>query len=388
MTKDKNVHLLAVGHLVTDINQGALPAMLPFLIAAHEISFTAAAGIVFAANMTSTVVQPLFGHAADRFSKPWILCVGVLLAGTGLALTGLCRNYGMILALAVVSGIGIAAYHPQAARLVNLAAGQHKATAMSIFGIGGTVGFAVGPLLVTSSLLKWDLPGTLILLVPVSLMGTIIWVHYGALANLERLNKRPSASRPLNDRTEKWGAFTRLTLVVVGRSILFYGLNTFIPLYWIHVLNTSPAMGSTALSVMSASGIAGNLLGGRLADRLGLRQVILWGFGLLIVLMPLFVWVQSQWMALFLLFPIGFCLFATYSPTIVLGQRYLPNRIGFSSGITLGVAVAIGGAATPFLGKLADIYSVWTAVVSITGLPVLIVAMTWFLPDPEDHRRP
>jgi FSR family fosmidomycin resistance protein-like MFS transporter len=164
--------------------------------------------------------------------------------------------------------------------------------------------------------------------------------------------------------------------------MLFYGLNTFIPLYWIHVLKCSPAMGSTALTVMAASGIAGNLLGGKLGDHLGLNRIILWGFGLLIVLMPLFVWVENQWIALALLSPIGFCLFATYSPTIVLGQKYLPGRIGFSSGITIGVAVAIGGAIAPVLGKIADHWGVWSSVASVAALPLLIVCLSLSLPDP------
>ena len=53
--------LLTAGHLVTDVNQGALPALLPFLISEHKLSYGAAAGLVFAANMTSSVAQPLFG---------------------------------------------------------------------------------------------------------------------------------------------------------------------------------------------------------------------------------------------------------------------------------------------------------------------------------------
>jgi FSR family fosmidomycin resistance protein-like MFS transporter len=113
--KYKHVGILSAGHIATDINQGALPAMLPFFIVAYDLSYTAAAAIVFAVNMSSSVVQPLFGLAADRFSKPWLLPGGLLLAGSGLALTGLFHDYQSILLLGVISGIGIAAYHPEAA---------------------------------------------------------------------------------------------------------------------------------------------------------------------------------------------------------------------------------------------------------------------------------
>ena len=215
------VGLLSLGHLVTDINQGALPALLPFLITAHGFSFTAAAGIVFAANIASTLVQPLFGHAADRFSKPWILCAGVFLAGAGISLIGLFSAYVPIILLAVVSGIGIAAYHPQAARLVNLAAGERKATAMSVFGIGGTIGFAVGPLLMTGAILNWGLRGTLVLSVPVGLMALFITTRYKGLAAMEADHGHRALHRAASPGKDEWGPFVRLTLVVVGRSILF-----------------------------------------------------------------------------------------------------------------------------------------------------------------------
>ncbi len=91
--KYRHIGVLSVGHLVTDVNQGALPAMLPFFIAAYDLSYAAAAGIVFAANMTSSIIQPLFGHAADRFSKPWLLSAGLMLAGMGLALSGIFQSY-------------------------------------------------------------------------------------------------------------------------------------------------------------------------------------------------------------------------------------------------------------------------------------------------------
>ena len=161
--KYKHVGILSAGHITSDINQGALPALLPFFIAAYDLSYAAAAALVFAVNMSSSVVQPLFGLAADRFSKPWLLPGGLMLAGSGLALTGLFHDYPTILLLGIVSGIGIAAFHPEAARLVNFAAGNNKATAMSLFGVGGTIGFTLGPLVVTAALLKWGMPGTLVL---------------------------------------------------------------------------------------------------------------------------------------------------------------------------------------------------------------------------------
>jgi FSR family fosmidomycin resistance protein-like MFS transporter len=376
----KPLSLLSIGHLVTDINQGALPAMLPFFIAAYDLSFAAAAGIVFAANMTSSVVQPLFGHAADRFSKPWLLLLGLMLAGAGLGLTGVSQSYRWTLIWAIVSGVGIAAYHPEAARLVNFAAGAKKGTAMSLFGVGGTLGFAMGPLVITTALMQWGLKGALVLLVPVSLMSVAMATQLSLFESLEVNRRREQASSCTASSNDDWGAFIRLTITIILRSILFYGLNTFIPIYWIHGLNQSKVAGAMALTIFASSGIFGNVLGGSIADRIGPKKMILIGLFGLTLLLPLFIWVKSVQIASLLLVPIGMMLYATYSPSIVLGQIYLPNRVGFSSGITLGVAVAMGGAAAPVIGTIADLHGVWYAMASMAGLPILIVIIALGLP--------
>jgi FSR family fosmidomycin resistance protein-like MFS transporter len=381
--KYKHIGILSAGHMATDINQGALAAMLPFFIAAYDLSYTAAAAIVFAVNMSSSVVQPLFGIAADRYSRPWLLPGGLMLAGLGLSLTGLVEGYKWILTLGIVSGIGIAAYHPVAARLVNFAAGSRKSSAMSIFGVGGTVGFTIGPIIVSTAMLHWGLGGTLVLIIPVTIMSLVIISHLPSLEALETINNEKNVASTSKAVKENWSAFSRLAIIVSGRSVIFFGLNIFIPIYWINELSQSKLAGAMALSIFAGSGIIGNLIGGILADRIGQKKVTLLGFLCLSVLLPLLIAVDGVLLATILLIPAGFMLFATYSPTIVLGQKYLPNRVGLSSGVTLGLAVAIGGGAAPFIGKLADIYGVWMALASVAYLPILVFLLALTLPDPS-----
>lgn len=369
--------------MVTDINQGALPAMLPFFIAAYDLSYAAAAGIVFAANMTSSIIQPLFGYAADRFSKPWLLSAGLMLAGMGLALSGVAQSYQWIMILAIVSGIGIAAYHPEAARLVNFAAGTKKGTAMSLFGVGGTIGFAIGPLIVTFALLQWGLKGTLVLIAPVSIMALVMISQLSTFETLAASRDRDKSVSGTEGSKDNWGAFSRLTITIIGRSIIFYGLNTFIPIYWINALNQSKSAGAMALTIFASAGIIGNLLGGVLADRIGQKKVMLLGYFSLTIFLPILIIVNNVQIATLLLVPIGFVLYGTYSPSIVLGQNYLPNRVGFSSGITLGVAVAIGGGAAPIIGRIADLYGIWFSLASIAFLPIVFFAIALSLPNSQ-----
>ena len=381
--KYRHVGLLSVGHLATDINQGVLPAMLPFFIAAYDLSYAAAAGIVFAANMTSSIAQPLFGHVSDRFSKPWLLAIGLMLAGVGLALTGVLQSYRWIMILAVVSGMGVAAYHPEAARLVNFAAGTKKGAAMSLFGVGGITGFAIGPLLITTALLQWGLKGSLILIVPVTIVSLMMARQFSTFESLKVSRNRELSASGAKTYKDNWSAFGLLTITVMGKSILFFGLNTFIPIYWINGLNQSKATGAMALTIFAASGIVGTLLGGSLADRIGQKKVIVLGFLGLTLFFPMLILFKNVQLVTFLLIPIGLMHSATYSPTIVLGQNYLPNRVGMASGVTLGFYVAIGGGTAPIIGKIADIYGAWYSLASIAFLPICITAVALSLPSSQ-----
>ena len=174
-----------------------------------------------------------------------------------------------------------------------------------------------------------------------------------------------------------------LSATVLFRSVIAYGLNTFLPLFWINVLHQSKAAGASALTVLFASGVAGNLLGGRMADRFGYRVAVLVEFALLTVFFPFLVLTDSAAWAMLLLVPIGLTLFAPVAPMVVLGQTYLPNRVGLASGVTLGLALSFGGMVTPLLGWIADNHGLKTAVSVVAFLPVVCVLLALTLPEPK-----
>src|SRR5918996_4784333 len=153
--------LLATGHLTFDSLQGALPAVLPALRAAHGLTYEAAGLIVLLANITSSVIQPAFGYLSDRSARRWLLPWAVVFATVGLALTGLAPSYGVVLALTILAGLGVAAYHPEGYKTASSVAGDWKATGVSWFSVGGNIGIAIGPPLVTLYLGTFGLGGTL-----------------------------------------------------------------------------------------------------------------------------------------------------------------------------------------------------------------------------------
>ena len=377
------IWFVAAGHLFADISQGVVPTLLPFFIVEYNLSYAAAAGLVSALSIASTVVQPLFGYYADRHSRPWLIPIGVLFAGYGVAFCSLISNYYFSIFAIIVSGIGIAAFHPEGARFVHILTGEKKATGMSIFAVGGQAGIAIGPIITMAVIGVWGLKGTLSLIVPFTIV-TIFLAHQVLVYSEDQISPkgRQVVSATLAAK-DAWVPFILLTATVICRSIIVYGLNTFIPLYWINILHQSKAAGGTALSIMFGAGIIGTLVGGRLADKYGHRNIILTGFGTLIPLSFVFVSIKNVNVTTALLVPIGVVLLSTYSPLVVLGQKYLPNRIGFASGITLGVAVAIGGIMAPILGYIADGYGIPTAMTVLAFLPILGVILAFMLPYPH-----
>src|SRR5436305_3508742 len=155
----RGIGVLSAGHACVDMCQGAVPALLPFLVAQRGYSYGAASALVLAATVASSIVQPLFGLASDRRSMPWLMPAGLLVAGIGLAVAGLVHPYGLTFAAITLSGLGVAAYHPEASPYANYVSGRRRATGMSLFSVGGNAGFALGPLVVTPLLLVARPPG-------------------------------------------------------------------------------------------------------------------------------------------------------------------------------------------------------------------------------------
>jgi len=371
----KSIALLSSAHLCDDINQGVLPAMLPFFIAAYHLTYAAAAGLVLAQTLSSSVVQPLFGWLADRRSSPWLIPVGMGLAGLGVAVAGLAPTYWLIFGSIAVSGFGISAFHPEAARRVRYLSGSRQATTMSLFTVGGMVGFALGPLLITPTLMALGTRGALVLAIPVLVMALVVTCNLPRLAAAEPSTRPGVDGRVIIEAQERWGDFVRLTLVVVLRSIAFFGLNTFLPLYWTANLRGTKAGGAMALTVLATSVAVGTLIGGRLADRYGRKTVIAVSLAVFVPLLLIFIDARIV-MAAIMLIPIGIAVAAANSVVVVMGQDYLPNRVGLAAGVTLGLSMTIGGMLTPVLGGVADHYGLRTAMVVVALVPSLAFALS------------
>ncbi len=382
-TDFRSIALLSAAHMSDDINQAVVPAMLPYFIAAYHLSYAAAAGLVLAQTLASSVAQPLFGLLADRRPSPWLIPAGLSLAGIGVAAAGLLPSYRLIFAAMAVSGLGVSAFHPEAARWTRYFGGANQGTAMSVFAVGGNVGFAAGPLMITPIMILFGLRGAVVLTIPVLVMSLVLLRQMPRLSAARESRARGPAEHVAIEGREQWGAFTCLTAVVMIRSVVFFGLNTFIPLYWIVVLHASKAGGGYALSILLSAAAVGTLVGGQMADRYGRRIVVIFSLAGLMVFLFAFINSGTVTTATALLIPLGFALAANSSVLVVMGQEYLPNRVGLAAGVTFGLSMTVGGLFAPVFGSIADHHGLHTALSLLCLVPVLGFVVSLMLREPS-----
>jgi len=369
---------LSAGHLFTDLNQGAVAALVPFFISERGLSLAAAGALVLAATVSSSVVQPLFGSISDKRPMPLLMPLGIVLGGLGVALSGLVPQYWAIFLCIVVSGLGVAAFHPEAARFANYVSGAGRARGMSFFSVGGNAGFALGPAVTAPLVLALGLPGTLLLVVPALLMGLVLLRE---LPRLRTFQPEPvGGSRKASvEGPDRWGPFAIMGGAVAVRSFVYFGLVAFVAEYYVRVLGTSPLFASGALSAMLFAGAAGTLALGSLADAVGRRAVLV---GSMAVLPPLLLAFANAGPVLgaVLLACVGAATIGTFGVTVVMGQEYLPARIGAAAGVTMGLSIGLGGLGAPVLGAIADLYGLPNLMLVLAALPVAGLALALLLP--------
>ncbi|MEV5768688.1 MFS transporter [Micromonospora sp. NPDC052213] len=382
MPRNRPVVLLSVGHACVDVYQGAVASLVPYFIAERRYGYAAASGIVLAASLLSSVAQPLFGALTDRRPSPWLLPVSTVLGGLGIALSGIAGSYALTLLFVAVSGIGVAAYHPESARLARIASrGSHAA--MGWFALGGNLGFAAAPVLVALVAAHGGLRLTPLLVLPALVGGALCLPVLRTLGDHGRVGGATSAPPGTDDRA----SFVRLSLAVACRSVLFVGLSTFVSVYAEQRTGGGRSAGALALFVLYLGGAVGTVLGGKLAGRWGRVTVARWSYLGTVAATAGVVFVPGPALYLFVaLTSVG--LAVPFSLQVTLGQDYLPTRVGTASGITLGLAVSIGGLASPVIGSVADATSLQAALAPLPALPALAWLLFRALPEPASGGNP
>jgi MFS transporter, FSR family, fosmidomycin resistance protein len=371
--------LLALSHMVTDLSQGSLPILLPSLKTALDLSYTQIGIIVLVQNITSSIIQPIFGVITDKVSLPWLLPISVFLSGLGMAITGFMNSYGTILAAVVIGGLGVSGFHPQASKSVHFVSSDElRGRSMGMFSVGGNLGMAIGAaFMMMLTTMPGGIHNTAWFIVPSSITALLLWRYLDKVS--PQSFHRPGAKSAPTAKSIKMAPLMLLLTFIFFRSTLHSGLSTYIPIYYVNYLNGSPVYAGYLLSLFLAGGVLGTFIGAMLSDKFGRKTIITLS---MVVVLPMVAAIPftTGFVTMALLFCTGFALISSFATTLVLSQEMMPGYEGMASGLTIGLTIGLGGVGVTGLGYIADISGI-PAVFSIMPiLPIIGGILALFLP--------
>ena len=368
-----------------------MPIVLPHLKEIFALSYSQLAAIVLTQNITSSVIQPLFGYLTDKKSLPQLLPYCAALAGAGFAAVGWVSSYEFLLLAVIFIGIASATYHPQASKTVNfLSTKAAKAKNMGLFSLGGNAGMAFGslgmPFLIS---LPGGLHNTIYFLLPGLLVFSLMLKCMPAYIQVNQAynNRRQAAEVKHTDNNIPYLGLLFLLLFIFLRSTIHTGLSTYLPLFFMKFRSCDSSFASMLVSGFLLGGVAGTYIGAVLSDRLGARKIIL---GSIVCSIPA-IWLinlaVSPVTALAAVIMAGFAIIGSFATTIILAQSLLPNNVGMAAGLTIGFSVGMGGFGVTLLGILADNWGLPLVMQLITWLPVAAAIIAVWIPIPAELRK-
>lgn len=375
------IAMTASTHLIVDGFGNIYAPLLPLLIPRMDMSLATAGLLTTCFQLASSVSQLGFGHLADRWRPRFLLMAGPVVSVTILSLIGLAPSPLALALILIFGGFGGAAFHPPAAALVHRVAGRRAALAMAFHITGGSIGFALGPLVFAPIIGRFGLHWTPLFALP-GLLLLAITLRDVPPIELHRdrggggfLALRPYA-RPL----------ALLYAIVVFRTLASLSFATFVPVLLTRRGLSVGAAGAVATVYLIASGVGG-FAGGPLAERFGARRVIALSLLLAVpflVAAPLL----TGWAFTIVLALGGLFLQSTLPVNVTFGQSIAPISAATVSSLMMGFAWGMGGLAVPFVGMLADRVGLQRALMLMAVMPLAAAACAWPLPSGHSHAPP
>ncbi|EEL46183.1 MFS transporter [Bacillus cereus] len=375
---------ISFGHFLNDSMQAVVPALFPILEKTMNLSYMQVGWIAFALNMTSSIMQPVFGMYSDKKPSPFLLPLGMFSSMLGMIGLAFAPNFIIVIISVLFIGLGSAVFHPEGARVAYMAAGTKRGLAQAIYQVGGNTGNSLAPIF------------TALIFVPLGQIGSLGFTAFAAvgivllifvsnwyrneLATGAVRRKKRAALEAENAIVSTHIKFVILLLVFLTfvRSWYGAGIGNFYQFYLIEHYGLSIKNAQYFVFAFMIAGVLGTFFGGPLADRFGKKTIIVFsmlGSAPLALLLPhvSLVWVVPLFLC------VGFISSSSFSVIVVYAQELVPGKVGMVSGLIVGLAFGLGALGSVVLGKLADIYSLQFIMLLCSCLP-LIGLTSWLLP--------
>lgn len=362
--------LMTFGHLVIDSNGALLFALLPLFVTHLHINLAQAGALSTILLMTSSITQPLFGFLHDRSPLFPMAAAGLLLAGLAMGLTGFATSYAQMIALVLVAGFGIAAFHPQSVAQASRASASSPEWGIAMFFTGASVGTGIMSLLIVPLASRFGPHATLVTVIPAVIAAGLFARAYPTWI---RPATRPPGSATAADSVRAVALPLAMLMVVsILRSAVLTAYLTFLPTL-VAYRTGSLGLGALALAAFLFSGSVGALIGGAVAQRIGSAPVVV--VSLIAGLLGL---LPVAWLPTSILVPwmvgAGVLMFASEAQVTALAQRLLPAFVGTASSLIMGVGLGLGNGGALVTGAIADRRGIQVAMTATTLLMVGAIA--------------
>jgi len=378
---------LCAGHFVNDSYSSIIYPLLPLI--KIKLGLTAAQIFWLAPlyAISSSLMQPLYGFISDRYFRRFFAVFGPAITGLFVSMIGLAPSYGMLIVLLVGGGIGIGSFHPQGAAMATVAAGDRRRIGMALFSAIGTLGFAVGPLVITRVVSAYGLEHSYYVIGTGLVMSAILYrvcpplpAHVPAVAGVEKIKWQLLAAL----RTA-WKPLTLLYLITVIRSGLQMTTNNFLPFMLEERGYALTEMGNV-MTVFLLLGGVGGLAGGFSAERFSGRAVTLYS-GLLAGPLMIGAFALNGPLSLVCLGLGGFMLLSTIPVIVAMAQELVPGQTSTVSALMMGAAWGVGALAPQVLSNFVPSFGFRNVLIAASAFTMVAAALAYFLPREEAIHR-
>jgi FSR family fosmidomycin resistance protein-like MFS transporter len=372
---------LALVHFIGDLYQSFITPLLPLFVENFALTLTQVGIITGISRFLAFVVQPSAGYVADHYQTRFFVLGGPLLSILFIPLLGVAPSFFSLIVLASLGSIGSSMFHPTCAGMVSSHSGRHIGFSMSIFGLGGTLSFAVGPLLITSFVGAFGLramPFTMVfgLAAMIYLFFTVPVPVSEGLKNQGFLGSIREVLGPV------WKSIVLIWIVMTLRSFVGQSFFTFLPILYAEQGYSLVTIGGV-ISLLVVAGAISGLLAGHFSDVIGYKPIFYVTHGLATPSLILVLYLSGAWLYV-AIFLTGFFIMATLPLGVAMAQTLAPKGKSMVASLMMGLAFGTGGMLTPITGKLADTYSLPTILTIISIIPLLTVALIHFAGEKRD----
>jgi FSR family fosmidomycin resistance protein-like MFS transporter len=373
---------ISIAHLLNDLIQAIIPSIYPILKQNYNLSFSQIGLITFAFQLTASLFQPFVGYYTDKYPKPFSQIYGMLFSMAGVISIAFANNFYWILLSVMLIGTGSSIFHPESARISNMASGGRRGLAQAIFQVGGNFGTALGPLLVALIVVpnsqKYILWFVIAAAIGLAIISKIAFWYRDHLMHRQQRKVVFADFQRLTKSKVKW-AIAILLIVIFSKFFYSASLSTYYTFYVMDKFHLSIKEAQFHMFIYLLAYAAGTILGGPLGDKIG-RKYVIWlsvfgatPFALLLPYVNLF-WTDV------LMIIIGIIISSAFPAILVYAQELLPKKLGMISGLFYGFAFGMGALGSALLGKLADYTSIQFVYHVCSFLP-LIGIICYFLPN-------